>query len=567
MSSNCDSDGMPVDHDGERLEDFLPHSAPFAVRADVFHELFSGSGRDTACEHIDGHPLEGPSVVPASSGGIPFVDEVLVEDGYSSDEPLSPKSAKVFCQNSTSSTVHAILRTQKHERDSLISTRNKLNTVLEFLRSKGFSEEEIFKDFARVGLGRDEFGMPFLGGQPAVTNSNSTRDPMTAKLKEKLNNNVADEVLENMPQPEKLVSPPSGPTVIVNKSWSQVVKDPVAKNVEPPKFSYVPPLAGSTTVDPPDDALKEGTDKLKTTIVGSFTKGFAPFNKVVDFANKLWKNRGLVHVGQKDARTFFFRFDSVKAMTAALARGTWYLDRKPMVFHAWGTSVNSVKSIPLWVRFDQVPDSYWTANCLSRLASFIGPPLCADELTSRLEILPFAKMCVQYTIGDDLPTQIPVKVLNPSSGEKTEEMVLVSYPNKPMVCSACKSLGHLIGACPTVIRKWVRKEKSDAKTSDAVPGNAKSSEVPVVAPPVASSPVSKTPNSQGNLDDYSDNSVPPPNNFRNLKRVDECSKPPGNSLKPSGNSSTSPEDADFQLTRSQRKRLKRAKGKSTSPPT
>ena len=149
-------------------------------------------------------------------------------------------------------------------------------------------------------------------------------------------------------------------------------------------------------------------------------------------------------------------------------------------------------------------------------------------------------------------------VLDPSTGAKSEEIVLVSYPNKPMVCSACKSLGHLIGACPTATRKWVRKEKPVEKSLNDNPGAVPPTEVPVMPHPATNSPALKTPvavakdtsSSLGSLEDYSDNSAPPPKAFKNLKRIDECSQQPS-------------AEPDFQLTRAQRKRLRRAKGKST----
>lgn len=117
-----------------------------------------------------------------------------------------------------------------------------------------------------------------------------------------------------------------------------------------------------------------------------------------------------------------------------------------------------VQTMPLWVKFEKVPDCYWTQEGISTLASVIGPPICADELTSQLEVLPIAKMCVNYTIGKDLPTKLKVVALDPITEEKTIEEVLLSYANKPLACTACQSLGHLVGACPKVKRQWVRKD-------------------------------------------------------------------------------------------------------------
>lgn len=49
--------------------------------------------------------------------------------------------------------------------------------------------------------------------------------------------------------------------------------------------------------------------------------------------------------------------------------------------------------------------------------------------------------------------------LDPISGEKVPHEVLVSYPSKPLSCTGCRDLGHLVGACQKVTRRWVRKVK------------------------------------------------------------------------------------------------------------
>nr|XP_017228789.1 PREDICTED: uncharacterized protein LOC108204034 [Daucus carota subsp. sativus] len=150
-------------------------------------------------------------------------------------------------------------------------------------------------------------------------------------------------------------------------------------------------------------------------------------------------------------------------MNAVFARGTWYFERKPLVFSIWGAEAgdHKISSIPLWVKFKNLPDYYWTREGLSCVASSIGPPICADKVTSQLNPVQFAKMCVRYTVGDVLPEKIKVAVLDAKSKEPslTEfAEVEVSYPQRPMVCSGCRSLGHLVGACPVVKRVWVQKK-------------------------------------------------------------------------------------------------------------
>lgn len=164
----------------------------------------------------------------------------------------------------------------------------------------------------------------------------------------------------------------------------------------------------------------------------------------------------MVHVSQKSSRVFIFKFETEPQMHNVLVRGTYYIEKNSLLVHAWGTNVHSdiVKSIPLWVKFEAVPDYYWTRRGLSFLASTIAPPLGADDLILKLEILPYARMCVNYTLGEDLPEKISVTDLDPTTGEKRIVEVLVSYPNKPLICRECKALGHIARACP-ITKPWV----------------------------------------------------------------------------------------------------------------
>ncbi|WOH08703.1 hypothetical protein DCAR_0728149 [Daucus carota subsp. sativus] len=144
-------------------------------------------------------------------------------------------------------------------------------------------------------------------------------------------------------------------------------------------------------------------------------------------------------------------------MNAVLARGTWYFERKPVLLSAWGSDLGegNASSIPLWVKFKNLPDYYWTREGLSCVASSIGPPICADKTTALLDPVPFAKMCVRYNIGDPLPESIKVAALDVKTMELSNDSFVdieVSYPQRPMVCGGCKMLGHLIGACPSVKR-------------------------------------------------------------------------------------------------------------------
>ncbi|KAL1826580.1 hypothetical protein ACET3Z_004992 [Daucus carota] len=248
------------------MEDFVSHTAPFAIRADVLQEICSGYGRDLGTSHLETVPMsEG---MPSSSGGIALENVVLVEDGYSSDETQPPAENDV---SNMSATVQAILKTTKHEREALISTKAKLSDVLCFLRKKGFSETQIYEDLARDGFvraspARDEFGLPDLGSTKKDVKNNdlphsankvfesmsqqpnlgakesppAVQNPLKDKMKQKIGESTPVTTCPDVPMDGPIGEDAKSTT----PTWSSVVKNSVAEEVL--SFDYCPMAPGAS---------------------------------------------------------------------------------------------------------------------------------------------------------------------------------------------------------------------------------------------------------------------------------------------------------------------------------
>lgn len=461
MSSNCDSEGYPIDHDGHRLEDgTFTSETPFAIRGDIFCELFSGSGKDTDVKHLDVDSLGGFGVKPSSTGGIPVLD--------------------------------------------------------------GFY---------------------------------------------KMDSTIAQEVKKDVSVDDKLGKP---------KSWANVLKTDIPVNVA---FKYYPVDKGVTLVQPPDEELLKGINKFKNCVVGTFSKGTHSYKAVSEFAFQVWKSRGLLSVYQKDVSTYIFRFSNEIGMNDVLARGTWYISRRPLIVTAWGHKPGSscISTMPLWVKFSNVPDCYWTEEGLGRLASVIGEPIGADDLTSKLELLPFAKMQIRYKLGDPLPNEIQASVLDPVSKERSVVNVSVTYPIRPLFCSGCSSLGHSTSACPKVSRVWVMKEKPSVTP---IPENKSPHALPkdTVLPDLKGT--EGTEGTDGHVHSSKDEwtevkrkksgpsldseaSPSPPVTFRNLKIVDEIDIKKNSKAIAGPNGSGNSSDGQKRLMKTQKKRLKASRGSDT----
>lgn len=97
------------------------------------------------------------------------------------------------------------------------------------------------------------------------------------------------------------------------------------------------------------------------------------------------------------------------------------------------------------MHFHNVPLEYWTTQGLSHIASSVGKPLYADELTEKCQRLTFAKVCVEVDLNSTFPSSF--ELLYPSGDFVTVE---IKYPWHPLKCLRCKAFGHSGDHCPAL---------------------------------------------------------------------------------------------------------------------
>uniref|UniRef100_M0ZPB1 Endonuclease/exonuclease/phosphatase n=1 Tax=Solanum tuberosum TaxID=4113 RepID=M0ZPB1_SOLTU len=96
-----------------------------------------------------------------------------------------------------------------------------------------------------------------------------------------------------------------------------------------------------------------------------------------------------------------------------------------------------LQTIPLWVKYPNLPLSCWGADSLSRINSVLGTPLFADECTSKIERISFARVLVEIDLTRNLKRN--TTVLDPN-GRTFEQKV--EYDWEPVYCAKCLVVGH-----------------------------------------------------------------------------------------------------------------------------
>ncbi|KAI8560558.1 hypothetical protein RHMOL_Rhmol04G0267000 [Rhododendron molle] len=145
-------------------------------------------------------------------------------------------------------------------------------------------------------------------------------------------------------------------------------------------FQYFPPTVEGDriTVSPPSAVEVQGAEIWKDCLVGHFVDKKIPFLAVRSVAFKRW----------------------------------------------------AVLSMVLLMFFLMI--KYWTAEGLSYLASSVGKPLYADEMTETAKRISYAKICVEVDINASLPHSVDLLM---STGRTVS--IAVKYPWRPVKCGAC----------------------------------------------------------------------------------------------------------------------------------
>ena len=229
------------------------------------------------------------------------------------------------------------------------------------------------------------------------------------------------------------------------KSWKNLVSMPV-KTGGPLQF-YMPNCAdGKLVAKPPVEAVNEGIDMWKGCLVGQFLDKRLPFPVVRSLINRLWGKREMPDISTTENGLFFFRFRDPKARDLVMNAGPWHLAGRPFKLRAWKPGMDmlniQLSSIPIGVRFYNIPLEYWTSTCLGHIASTVGIPLHLDPLTENQTKLTFVRIGIEVGVDCEFPKSVLL-----DRGNGSYSTIRIEYPWAPQCCSECKLFGHNLVNC------------------------------------------------------------------------------------------------------------------------
>lgn len=212
----------------------------------------------------------------------------------------------------------------------------------------------------------------------------------------------------------------------------------------------------SATIKLPMDFLIKSRERwTSTSIAGYFIGKNLAFSVVKEEAFKVWGNLGLKNVFEYPKGFYTFQFAAEYEKENVLADGPYLLRGKVLFVQPWMEGVrfrrDSIGSVPIWVKFYNVPLSYWTMDGLRYIAKAIGKFIALDKTTALLMPMKFARICIHLSAASIRPKFVMVPALHCGDLSMLQVRVSIEYVFVPHSCSRCQVFGHSLAKCSKMV--------------------------------------------------------------------------------------------------------------------
>ena len=148
---------------------------------------------------------------------------------------------------------------------------------------------------------------------------------------------------------------------------------------------------------------------------------------VRSLVNKLWGKKEMPDISTTENGLYLFRFRDLDARDLVMESRPWHLAGRPFILCTWRPSMDMLNiqltSIPIWVKFYNIPLEYWTNISLGYIASVVGNPLHLDSLTENQSKLSFARICVEVGVDCEFPKSLLLDL-----GNDKYSKIRIEYP-------------------------------------------------------------------------------------------------------------------------------------------
>lgn len=251
---------------------------------------------------------------------------------------------------------------------------------------------------------------------------------------------VIEEVQEGREEGE--ITPPKEPDKPAEEEqWSNLFTGPLTAKGS--KLGFVAPTIteGKPIAKLTADDFTLNSKKWMNSIIFYVIGQKPTIASVYRFISYNWNHVARPKVYMHDQGYFVICFETAKDLHEILYAGPHMFFGKPTIAKLWTPNFNLhdevLRTVPLWVKFPNLPLNCWSVDALSRIASVLGEPLCADECTTRQLRISFARVLVDVDVTKELKHSVWVES---PDGSQIEQKVI--YEWTPPFCKSCNKVGH-----------------------------------------------------------------------------------------------------------------------------
>ncbi|XP_074318867.1 uncharacterized protein LOC141655697 [Silene latifolia] len=223
------------------------------------------------------------------------------------------------------------------------------------------------------------------------------------------------------------------------KQYAQVLKSS-GKGMS---LSYVKSVDKEVVLEVEDIASE--VDYWSTTLVGTVLGKQTTIVELNSLVSKHWNHVTTPEILHFSKGWFYFRFLTVEDMMSIQSE-SWNVNGFLLVFKTWTPTIaeelDAVSIVPVWVLFPNLDPCFWSQAALSKVASFVGRPICADEPTTNKSKIAFARILVEVDLSKELPKGMTLQT--PYRGTVLQKIV---YEWLPYYCHTCHKIGHTKDRC------------------------------------------------------------------------------------------------------------------------
>ena len=185
-------------------------------------------------------------------------------------------------------------------------------------------------------------------------------------------------------------------------------------------------------------------DEWKRCLIGYIAgkyPGFAALRSII--ANN-WRCDALLSIHESGWLVYNFKNEDDKL--AVLNGGPYLIYGRPLILKSmpefFDFSKKEMASVPVWVKFPNLPLKCWSLRSLSKISSLLGKPIQCDRLTASKGRISYARVLIEIDLREHLPVSVPIGLPN---GHFIDQLVI--FESLPQFCKTCNSIGHSSTNC------------------------------------------------------------------------------------------------------------------------